>query len=108
MKRVSSRIFSYLLMAAGTALVFLGTRELLDSYLGQTAAARSFTPAAAVVSTRTAPIRRGDTVAKLSIPRLHTELYVVEGDDDRDLRRGPGHVPGTAMPGTKGNSVIAG
>jgi sortase A len=32
----------------------------------------------------------------------------VEGDDDRDLRRGPGHVPGTALPGARGNSVIAG
>src|SRR5262249_13703071 len=40
--------------------------------------------------------------------RLHTELYVVEGDDERDLRRGPGHLPGTPLPGTKGNSVIAG
>ena len=43
----------------------------------------------------------GDTVAKLSIPRLSTQLYIVEGDDERELRRGPGHMPGTVMPGAR-------
>jgi len=41
------------------------------------------------------------------IPRLETQLYVVEGVDQADLRRGPGHMPGTAMPGSNGNCVIA-
>jgi sortase A len=98
------RLLSYGLMIAGTTLVFVGTRDLIESHLGQTVAAHNFkTPAPAVLR-----IRNGDTVAKLSIPRLNTQLYVVEGDDDRDLRRGPGHMSGTAMPGTRGNSVIAG
>jgi sortase A len=44
----------------------------------------------------------------LYIPRLKRALYVVEGDDDAELRLGPGHVPGTATPGTTGNAVIAG
>jgi sortase A len=50
----------------------------------------------------------GGAVAKLKIPRLDTELYVVEGTDDRDLKRGPGHVTGSVMPGADGNCVIAG
>ena len=50
----------------------------------------------------------GSAIAKLSIPRLDTQLFVVEGDDDAELRRGPGHLAGTAMPGTDGNCVIAG
>ena len=54
------------------------------------------------------PVNRGDTLAKLKIPRLETELYVVEGDGQRELRRGPGHLAGTAMPGENGNCVIAG
>jgi len=53
-------------------------------------------------------IRRGDELAKLLIPRLGTELYVVEGDQTDELRRGPGHLRGTAMPGAPGNCVIAG
>jgi sortase A len=52
--------------------------------------------------------REGRAVAKLSIPRLDAVLYVVEGDDSDDLKRGPGHLIGTAMPGQTGNCVIAG
>ena len=33
---------------------------------------------------------------------------VVEGDDDGDLVRGAGHIPGTAIPGAPGNVAIAG
>src|SRR3954452_14714773 len=100
------RTFSYLLMIAGSAMVFMAARNLIESHTGQAAAARSFTP----VSTKsTAPvIRRGDAVAKLSIPRLETSLYVVEGDEENELRRGPGHMSGTPMPGERGNSIIAG
>jgi sortase A len=50
----------------------------------------------------------GSAIARLSIPRLHAVLYVVEGDDNRDLKRGPGHLIGSAMPGDAGNCVIAG
>ncbi len=50
----------------------------------------------------------GNAIARLSIPRLDAVLYVVEGDDNRDLKRGPGHLIGTAMPGQDGNCVIAG
>src|SRR6185295_2263284 len=97
------RLLSYLLMAAGSWLVFLGAREVLESYLGQTSAARDFnTPRATstpLTRAKSPAIRCGDTVAKLSIPRLSTQLYVMEGDDERELRRGPGHLPGTPMPG---------
>jgi sortase A len=52
--------------------------------------------------------RSGAAVAKLTIPRLDTSLYVVEGTDDRDLKRGPGHLTGSVLPGEDGNCVIAG
>lgn len=51
---------------------------------------------------------RGESIAKLSIPRLNTTLYVLEGTGDKDLKRGPGHMEGTVMPGAGGNCVIAG
>ncbi len=35
-------------------------------------------------------------------------LFVVEGVGVADLRRGPGHYPGTALPGTAGNFAVAG
>lgn len=50
----------------------------------------------------------GAAIARLSIPRLHAVLYVIEGDDNNDLKRGPGHLTGSAMPGDPGNCIIAG
>ena len=35
-------------------------------------------------------------------------LYVVQGVSLADLTRGPGHYPGTALPGEKGNFAVAG
>jgi len=105
----SRKLLSYLLLACGTALVFLGMRVVFESYFGQTTGARDFAAAPQTVSLATvlAP-RRGDTVAKLSIPRLGVQLYVFEGDDDAELRRGPGHLADSAMPGRRGNCIIAG
>jgi sortase A len=103
------KTLAYLLLASGTVLLFLGTRTLLESHFGQSAAARQFRPAAA--STKPLPARRprrGATMAKLTIPRLDTQLYVIEGDDPRELNRGPGHLADSAMPGSHGNCVIAG
>ena len=82
----------------------------LESRWGQSAAERQFENAGTPDGTPAGPDRPrdGETVAKLMIPRLSAQLYVVEGDDTRELRRGPGHMPGTAMPGGKGNCVIAG
>ena len=41
------------------------------------------------------------------IPRLKVVTTVIEGTDERELRRGAGHVPSTAMPGPAGNVAIA-
>jgi sortase A len=46
----------------------------------------------------------------LRIPRLGRgyEYAVVEGVDAEHLKRGPGHYPGSALPGEIGNFVISG
>jgi sortase A len=53
------------------------------------------------------PVRRGAAMARLLIPRLGLDEVVVEGVGDAELRAGPGHLPGSAMPGDSGNSVIS-
>jgi sortase A len=50
----------------------------------------------------------GQPVALLSIPSIGVEQIVVEGTSASDLTRGPGHYPGSPLPGRAGNSVIAG
>ncbi|WP_166392123.1 class E sortase [Nocardioides ochotonae] len=54
--------------------------------------------------------RAGEGFGVLHIPALGKdwEWVVVEGVSDSDLTRGPGHFPGTALPGQVGNFAIAG
>jgi sortase A len=55
------------------------------------------------------PIANGAPLAALTIPAMHlTHLVVVEGSNSRDLMSGPGHEPGTVLPGQVGSSVILG
>jgi LPXTG-site transpeptidase (sortase) family protein len=49
----------------------------------------------------------GAPVARLIIPRLDLDEIVLEGVGDRELDAAPGHVPGSALPGRNGNSIIS-
>jgi sortase A len=53
------------------------------------------------------PVRRGDVVAEIDIPRLDLSVMVFEGDDAGILKKGAGHIPGTALPTHSGNVGIA-
>lgn len=53
-------------------------------------------------------VEEGKGVARIGIPKIGVDDYVVEGVDVADLRKGPGHYPTTQMPGHEGNSAIAG
>lgn len=46
-------------------------------------------------------------VARLIVPRLGVEVFVLAGASGRTLAFGPGHVYGTAAPGEPGNSVVS-
>ena len=50
----------------------------------------------------------GEAVAMIRIPKIGVEKAVVEGVGVTDLKKGPGHYPGTPLPGQGGNSGIAG
>lgn len=52
----------------------------------------------------------GDGLGVLHIPALGEdwEWVIVEGVTDDDLAKGPGHFPGTALPGDVGNFAVAG
>jgi sortase A len=47
-------------------------------------------------------------LAVLRIPKIKLEVPVLKGTDNVTLNRGVGHIEGTASPGTRGNSGIAG
>jgi sortase A len=50
----------------------------------------------------------GEELAFLRIPKIDVEEVVFEGVDTETLRKGPGHMPGTPIPGQPGNAVISG
>jgi LPXTG-site transpeptidase (sortase) family protein len=50
----------------------------------------------------------GGALDHLVIPVIGVSRYVVQGVSDSDLQMGPGHYPGTPLPGQPGNVAIAG
>lgn len=71
-------------------------------------AAGADSPALGVPVAPVAGPPQGSAVAHLVIPKIGVDKYVVEGVEEGDLQQGPGHYPGTPMPGEPGNSAIAG
>jgi sortase A len=50
----------------------------------------------------------GDAIGRIAIPRIGVSLLVVQGTDSGSLEKGPGHYPGTALPGLGQTVAIAG
>jgi sortase A len=50
----------------------------------------------------------GDPLGKIAIPRIGVSAVFVDGTAGGDLRNGPGHYPGTPLPGERGTVGIAG
>lgn len=54
------------------------------------------------------PPETGGELAFLRIPRIGSEEVVFQGVDRETLKKGPGHMEGTPLPGQPGNAVISG
>jgi sortase A len=50
----------------------------------------------------------GAAFGRIEIRRIGVDVVIVEGIDAKTLRRGAGHIPGSALPGDPGNVAIAG
>jgi sortase A len=88
-------------------------RHLKDTFKTVLAAPRSTTSTSGGSSPTTvfeAPpaAPEGDATAIIKIPRISIEKAVVEGVGVSNLKKGPGHYPGTPLPGQPGNAAIAG
>ena len=59
-------------------------------------------------TTTPSPALPGDTIGIIQIPKIQVQKYLVEGVGETDLMKGPGHYPGTPLPGQAGNVAIAG
>lgn len=55
-----------------------------------------------------ADLQRGRPFGRIEMPTLGRRYVLVEGTDAASLRKGPGHYPGTALPGMGRTVAIAG
>jgi sortase A len=89
-------------------LLFVGVLSALPQKRAQSGLQRAF--AISLANRRAAiggPIPAGTPVARLDIVRIGLHQVVVEGTSADQLRKGPGHVPVSPMPGQPGNVVMA-
>ena len=54
------------------------------------------------------PARPGSVLGRIEISKIGLAAMILEGTDNRALRRAVGHIPETALPGQPGNVGIAG
>jgi sortase A len=89
----------------------------LDAPTVTTAPATTAAPAALFPLTKASPPTTADplpppptgsAVAIIKIPKIGVDAAVVEGVGTSDLEKGPGHYPGSPLPGQAGNAAIAG
>lgn len=114
--RTVARGLGQLLLTVGYVLLLFVVYELWVTDLQSNARQDELTaglreewtarPAAAVP----AELQGGEAFALLHVPRLGADYAraVVEGVGAEELEQGPGHYPGTAMPGEQGNFAVAG
>jgi sortase A len=89
--------------------VYLVGASVLEHGRAQSSLERSFrTPLAFGQAPLGGAIREGTPVAVLEIPRLGVREVVVEGTTSAQLKKGPGHLRTSPLPGQRGNAVIAG
>lgn len=50
----------------------------------------------------------GSTLGRISIPAIEIDEVMFEGVDAETLKKGPGHMPWTPVPGQPGNAVVSG
>ncbi|HEX6236425.1 MAG TPA: class E sortase [Acidimicrobiales bacterium] len=106
------------LIAAGVLVLLFVGYQLWGTGLREAQAQRSleseFTervddrPASDPTPRQPSPVPEGDALARIRMPDIGVDKIVVEGVGLEDLKRGPGHYPGTPLPGQPGNAAIAG
>ena len=63
-------------------------------------------PAPDLVEEMAAPL--GDPFGRITIDKIGLDAVIFEGVDVPTLKLGPGHMPGTPLPGQPGNAVLSG
>jgi sortase A len=108
--QVFFRVLPGLLTLAGLLLIFYVASQYAWMYIEQQRFSHELQEQAPVSQANTSPAPRssGAALARLLIPKIHLDVALVEGTTRKALLVGPGHLVNTAMPGDRGNVVLAG
>jgi len=103
----------YLLFITGILAIGYVGFTLLEARLYQASAKQSLETQIQPENEHTAaapkpPVKNGDVLGRMDIPRLGVSVAVLQGTNSRILRLGVGHIEATALPGEPGNIGIAG
>jgi sortase A len=101
------RLVSWALLVGGALLIAQGSFSVYP-FLSPSGKAPEFEARRVTDSKAESHPEPASYIFQLSLPRQRISIPVVEGTTDDALRRGPGHLEGSPMPGAPGNSVIAG
>jgi sortase A len=82
--------------------------RLKNQFAAEAAAPASDNPALGTPKTDVVGPPEGTAIAHMVINAINLDKYIVEGVSESALQQGPGHYPGTPMPGQPGNVAIAG
>ena len=113
---IRRRVGFALMIAGGVMTTFAGSRYVSGAAAQDRArrewdaqeASDAFDKTLAAVAPRgDVAIRHGAPVARLQIAKIGLDEIVLEGIDDDAMNGGPGHYPGSPLPGGKGNSIIS-
>lgn len=109
---VSRKGLAVLVAAAGLGAVGFGAWIPAKAVLGQVLLERAWervqTGAETPEAGRPWPWADTEPVARLTAPRAGGSVLVLAGASGQTLAWGPGHLPGTPLPGAPGNAVVAG
>ncbi len=105
----SLRIAAFVLLFSGAFLLadgcWIRTKAVLAQFLLQQAWEETM---ATGKNTKAWPWADTWPVARLTVERLHIDLIVLEGESGEVLAFGPGHLPASSEPGSKGHCLLAG
>jgi sortase A len=92
-------------VAYGSAAIHQARQKAVLSALRANAAAPA--PLASTAQTSRSKVANSVLLGLIEIPRLDTASIVEEGVETSTLWKAVGHIPGTALPGERGNAVLA-
>ena len=110
------RLAGVLLTAVGVALLVIVVATQATAALSRDRARAEWAAAEARLAAESAraprtgvsrPTARGAAVGRLVIPSIGLDEVMIEGVEERQLVAGPGHLPGSVLPGEAGNAIIS-